>query len=91
MIRQVHRGATDRALVVVGDRSYAALELLDAVRPMATVVARLRLDARLVAPPPPRRPGQTGRPRLVGERRPKLSCHRDDPSTIWSEGRIPRW
>jgi hypothetical protein len=83
MIRQVHRGATDRALVVVGDRSYAALELLDAVRPMATVVARLRLDARLVAPPPPRRPKL---PKL-----PKLSCHRDDPSTIWSEGRIPRW
>jgi DDE superfamily endonuclease len=80
MIRQIHRWAVDRPLVVVGDRSYAALELLDAVRPIATVVARLRLDARLFAPPPPRRPGQTGRPRLVGERLPNLSCLSDDPS-----------
>jgi DDE superfamily endonuclease len=91
LIRQIHRWAVDRPLVVVGDRSYAALEFLDAVRPIATMVARLRLDARLFAPPPPRRPGQTGRPRLVGERLPNLSCLRDDPSTTWSELRIPRW
>jgi DDE superfamily endonuclease len=91
MVRQVHRWAVNRPLVIVGDRSYAALELLDAVRPIATVVARLRLDARLFAPPPPRAPHAKGRPRLVGERLPNLSCHRDDPSTLWSELRIPRW
>lgn len=91
MIRQVHRWAPDRPLVVVGDRSYAALELLDAVRPIATVVARLRLDARLFASPPPRAPHAKGRPRLVGERLPNLSCHRDDPSPPWSELRISRW
>jgi hypothetical protein len=27
----------------------------------------------------------------VGERLPNLSCHRDDPSTPWSDLRIPRW
>jgi hypothetical protein len=91
LIRQIHRWAVDRPLVVVGDRSYAALELLDAVCPIATVVARLRLDARLFAPPSPRAPHAKGRPRLVGERLPNLSCHRDDPSTTWSELRIPRW
>ncbi len=91
MVRQLHRWAVDRPLVVVGDRAYAALELLNAVRPIATVVARLRLDARLFAPPPPRAPHAKGRPRLVGERLPNLSCHRDDPSTAWSELRIPRW
>jgi len=91
MIRQLHRWAIDRPLVVVGDRTYAALELLDAVRPVATVVARLRLDARLFAPPPPRAPHAKGRPRLVGERLPNLSCRRDDPSTPWSELRISRW
>ncbi len=91
MIRQIHRWALDRPHVVVGDRSSAALELLDAVRPIATVVARLRLDARLFAPPPPRAPHAKGRPRLVGERLPNLSCHRDDPSTPWSELRISRW
>ncbi len=53
--------------------------------------ARLRLDARLFRPPPPRAPHAKGRPRLVGERLPNLSCHRDDPSTPWSELRISRW
>ncbi|HEX8982899.1 MAG TPA: transposase [Ktedonobacterales bacterium] len=91
MIRQVHRWARERPLVVVGDRAYAALELLNDVRPIATVVARLRLDARLFSPAPSRRPGQIGRPRLVGERLPNLSYHRDDPSMTWSELRIPRW
>lgn len=47
LIRLVHRWQPDRQLVVVGDRAYAALELLAAVRPLATVVARLRLDAHL--------------------------------------------
>jgi DDE superfamily endonuclease len=91
MIRQLHRWAVDRPLVVVGDRSYAALELLDAVRPVATVVARLRLDARLFAPPPPRPPHRKGRPRLVGERLPNLSCRRDDPTAAWRTLSIPRW
>jgi hypothetical protein len=33
LIRLVHRWLPDRSLVVVGDRGYAALDLLDAVRP----------------------------------------------------------
>ncbi len=72
LIRLVHRWLPDRSLVVVGDRGYAALDLLDAVRPVATVITRLRLDARLVAPPPPRAPRQNGRPRIVGPRLPTL-------------------
>src|SRR5262249_15573240 len=63
----------------------------DAVRPIATVVARLRLDARLFAPPPPRPPHRKGRPRLVGDRLPNLSCHRDDPTAAWCALSIPRW
>jgi hypothetical protein len=66
MVLQVSRWQPDRALVLVGDRTYAALDLLEAMRPVATVVTRLRLDARLFAPPPPRPPHQQGRPRLVG-------------------------
>ncbi len=54
LIRLVHRWLPDRRLVIVGDRGYAALGLLDVVRPVATFVTRLRLDARLFAPPPPR-------------------------------------
>jgi hypothetical protein len=91
MIRPLHRWAIARPLVVVGDRTSAAVELLDAVRPVATVGARRRLDARLFAPPPPRAPHAKGRPRLGGARWPNRSCQRDDPSTPWSELRIPRW
>ncbi|MGZ6364032.1 MAG: transposase, partial [Ktedonobacterales bacterium] len=50
LILQVHRWVPARRLVVVGDRAYAALELLDAVRRVATLVVRLRLDARHFAP-----------------------------------------
>src|SRR6266851_4842713 len=91
LILQVHRWVPTRRLVVVGDRAYAALELLDAVRAVATLVVRLRLDARLFAPAPPRAPGQKGRPRLVGDRLPNLTARRDDPQTAWQRRAIARW
>lgn len=81
----------DRELVIVGDRGYAALELLAAVRPVATVVTRLRLDAHLCAPPPPHSARQRGRPRLVGRRLPTLEQVRDDVATAWTRLALPRW
>jgi hypothetical protein len=90
-IRQVHRWQPDRSLVVVGDRTYAALELLDAVRSVATVVTRLRLDARLFAPPPPRLPHQKGRPRLVGARLPNLTHHLQDAKAVWTALMVSHW
>jgi len=91
LIRLVHRWHPDRRLVVVGDRAYAALELLAAVRPVATVVARVRLDAHLCLPAPPRRPQQTGRPRLVGARLPNLAVYAQDPAAAWTMHPVARW
>ena len=91
LIRLVHRWLPDRSLVVVGDRGYAALDLLDAVRPVATVITRLRLDAHLCAPPPPRAPRQNGRPRLVGTRLPNLEQVRAHPATSWTAVTLARW
>jgi DDE superfamily endonuclease len=91
LIRLVHRWLPDRSLVVVGDRGYAALDLLDAVRPVATVITRLRLDARLVAPAPPRAPRQNGRPRIVGQRLPTLDQVRTNPATAWTSVTLARW
>jgi hypothetical protein len=91
LVRQVHRWLPDRPLVLVADSSYAALDLLAAVRPVATVVTRLRLDAQLFAPPPPRRPHQKGRPRLVGQRLPTLAQHSADPATAWSRLTVAHW
>ena len=44
---QLARWLPGRRIVAVADRSYAALDLLHAVRGRVCVVARLRLDARL--------------------------------------------
>ena len=50
--------------MLVGDNSYAVLDLLhccQSLREPVTLIARLRLDAALYAPAPPRQPGQNER------------------------------
>src|SRR5215210_6940513 len=67
-----HKRLTDwaRQLLRQTQRCYAALDLLGALLPTMTCITRLRLDARLFTPAPPRRPGTRGRPRVRGERLP---------------------
>ena len=75
MIVQLRRWLPNRPLVIVADSSYAALDLLAFCQSMTrpvTFITRLRLDAALYEPAPPRLPGQMGRPRLKGERLPAL-------------------
>lgn len=91
LLRQVHRWLPQRALVLVADSTYAALDLLAALRPVATMVTRLRLDAQLFAPAPPRAPHQRGRPRLVGKRLPTLEQRSADPTTPWTRVTIAHW
>ncbi len=59
----IKRWLPERTLVFVGDSSFAALDLLDAVKDKVTVVTRLRLDAALYKRAAARKPGQLGRPR----------------------------
>ena len=87
MLGCLSRWLPDKDIVVVGDGGYAAVQLLDACRNFRnpiTMVARLRLDAALHAPAPERKPGQMGRPRLVGDKLPKLKDVADDPGTEWA-------
>jgi hypothetical protein len=73
--------------VAIADRAYASLKLLESCRKLSdpiTFVSRLRLDAALYEPAPPRRPGQIWRPRLKGERLPNLSEVAEAPNTVWS-------
>src|SRR5262249_17486114 len=84
-LRLVRRWLPHRQLVFVGDSSLAAREgpPLVARLPGVSVTPRRRLDAALYAPPPPRAPGQRGRPRLKGKRRPTLEAVLADEKTQW--------
>ena len=55
------------------------------------MITRLRLDAALYAPAPPRQPGQTGRPRHKGDRLPTLAARAADPATPWTTATIAHW
>lgn len=93
MIRLVVRWVPGREVACVADSSFAALELLDKVKalPRASVITRLRLDAALYDPPPPRPPGTKGRPRLKGKRRPTLEAVLADERTPWTTLRVEQW
>jgi DDE superfamily endonuclease len=83
-----------REMVATADRAYASLKLLDRCRKLTdpiTFVTRLRLDAALYEPAPPRRPHQIGRPRIKGERLPNLSAVAEDPRTVWESTEIANW
>jgi hypothetical protein len=81
-----------RDLVLVGDSSFSALLFLDTLRRSGvTAITRLRLDAALYDPAPPRLPGTIGRPRTKGERLPTLSEVLVDKSTSWQALVVPGW
>jgi hypothetical protein len=90
-VLQLRRWLPERELIVVGDNAYAALEWLGRVREQVTAITRLRLDARLYEPAPPRKPGTRGRPRKKGERLPALEEVLTDPRTCWRRVRLSEW
>ena len=93
IIQLVRRWLPGREVVFVADSSFAALEWLALVAqlPGVSVITRLRLDAALYDPPPPRVLGQRGRPRLKGKRRPTLEAVLADEKTQWSKLTIDDW
>ena len=94
MLVQVRRWVPHRQFVVVADSSFAALELLFSLSQMKLpvhIVTRLRLDAALYQPPPPRQPKQMGRPRKVGKRLPTLKALIENPYTPWQTLVVKDW
>jgi hypothetical protein len=78
--------------VLLGDSSFAALDLLAALAQRGLIcITRLRLDAALYEPAPPRKPGTVGRPRTKGARLPNLSALLADEHTRWAEVTVPGW
>ena len=83
----LRRWLPDRDLVVVAAGGYAKREFLRHCQSMSkpiVVVTKLRKDASLYQPAPARRPGQIGRPRVVGARLPSPTAVLDDPATQWT-------
>jgi hypothetical protein len=91
MLLQVKQWLPERDIVVAAESSFAALELLEAVRWEATMVTGLRLDAALYEPAPVRQPRQNGRPRLKGARLPTLAAVLKDEQTVWQPVEVAGW
>jgi len=91
MLLLVKRWLPQREIVVVADSSFAAIELLDAVREAVTLVTRLRLDAALYTPAPDRQLGRMGRPRKKGARLPTLKAVLASAQTVWQSVTIAGW
>ena len=93
MTLQVKRWLPRREVVVVGDSSFACLELLSVLSKTSSVsmITRLRLDAALYEPAPPRISGTMGRPRLKGKRLPNLPQVLLDTNTEWTNITLLRW
>lgn len=68
LIAMLAKALPHRHLVVVGDSAYTNRSIVKDRPSNVTVVGRSRLDAALFAPPPARRRGQMGRPRVRGAR-----------------------
>jgi hypothetical protein len=91
MLLLAARWLPERDLVVTADSSFAALELLEAVRESVTVVTRLRMDAALYEPAPARAPKQMGRPRKKGRRLPTLEQVAKKARTKWQKITVCGW
>src|SRR5215210_1046634 len=84
MVLQVRRWLPERALILVADGGYAAVELAgDCQRHRVTLICRLRLDAALYDPPGPQPPSKRGRKPKKGPRQRRL--------TEWAGGRDTPW
>ena len=93
LIGQASRWLPGRALIVVADSGYAAIELLAWCQRLpapVTLITRLRLDAALYEPAPARATGQKGRPRRKGQRLPTLAARLTRTDTVWRRVRV-RW
>jgi hypothetical protein len=92
LVLQARRWLPGRALILVTDSSFAALDLLATLlRREVTCITRLRLDAALYGPAPPRPPGTIGRPRTKGARLPTLATVLADKATTWQRVIVPGW
>jgi hypothetical protein len=80
-----------RKIIFIGDGAFACIQFLhDLVKQSIHTVSRLRTDVRLYNEPLPRKKGQKGRPRIVGERAKSFKEIAVDPTTEWKKATV-KW
>ena len=85
----LRRSLPGRAIQLVGDGAYAVIALgLLCQRYQVTLVAPLRLDARLFEEPLRLRQKKNGRPAVVGARLPNLTALALSPTTRWQRSQV---
>ena len=93
-ILQSKRWLADRRVVIVADSSFAALQLIAAVRRHVCLITRLRLDASLFEPAPRRQTNEVGRQRKATPGRNSALCWpirpRSGPGSRWQNGMVGR-
>lgn len=86
----LRRTLPGRAIQLVGDGAYAVITLgVQCQRQQVTLLAPLRLDARLFEPPLRRDGTHRGRPPVVGARLPNLAQVAVAPTTRWHRSLVP--
>jgi DDE superfamily endonuclease len=93
LLAHIARWVPQRAIVLVGDGSYAAVPLAEAclaVSQPVRLVSRLRLDARLYDFPEPPPAGKRGPKPKKGKRQVSLAARLADPATCFKRVQL-RW
>lgn len=91
LLLQIKRWVGERAVIAVGDSSYAVIDLLRSLQGQVSLISRLRLDAALYEPVPTQPAGKRGRKRLKGQRLPTLMAVAGDERTQWEPLTIRDW
>lgn len=84
----VAKALPERQIVMVGDAAYTNSSLIKDRPGNVTVLGRSRLDAAIYEPPPPRRPGQMGRPRVRGAKLPAPQEQATAPKAPWQSVQV---
>ncbi|MFV1917777.1 MAG: transposase [Patescibacteria group bacterium] len=87
----LRRWLPDFKLIMVGDGSYAVMELFAATRMYLTWITRFRMNAALFDFSPPYRKGQQGRPPEKGARQVSLEYRLKDKNTKWKDVNFSQW
>jgi hypothetical protein len=89
MVQWARRVLPGRRIKLIGDGAYSVIELgLTCRASGVSLIAPLRLDARLFGPPPSVSGKRVGRPALVGQRLPNLEQVARQSSTLWQRSQV---